>query len=262
MQAAQGWAEQKADKNADADMSEYLKTLRCTYGDGKSVKWGPTEVELPGGNDETIAKYRNEYMSLVASLKERKESLNMKPGIESEVIFDKAEMGLYDDENVGITGGTYSSLYRAKALGSEEDQTKISDEQSKSANRLKYGAIAAGAGVAVGLIGNSVINGKLNELIKDAKEKVEDNRANRNTVKALKNGLKSAGLVGVDDLDFSKLDLSGLADFVGKIDFNNMADGLKGKSATDVLNTANKTSFISSLSDILGEKNKSLLIDE
>ena len=171
MELAMGLSEQKADKDAEADMKAYLSTFRCKYTDGKSFKGGPDPIELPGGNDEKIMSYRNEYISLAKDLKERKEALGMKPGIESEEILDKAEMGLYDDENVGITSGNYASLYRATALNSEEDQAKIQAEKDKSAKRVKGGAIAVGVGAGVGILGNSLINGKLGEAIKARKEK-------------------------------------------------------------------------------------------
>ena len=157
MELMMGKAEQKADADAEQDMAAYMATMRCTYADGKSVKGGPDEIELPGGNDGKLMSYRSEYMSLAKSLKERKEAMDMLPGIESEQILDKAEMGLYDDESKGIEGGAYASLYRAKT-GSEEDQAKIDADKEKSAKRVKYGAIALGAGAAVGLIGNYLIN--------------------------------------------------------------------------------------------------------
>ena len=82
-------------------------------------------------------------------------------------------MGLYDDENVGITSGVYGSLYRATALNSEEDQAKIQEEKDKSAKRVKGGAIAVGVGAGVGILGNSLINGKLGELVKGKRSKEE-----------------------------------------------------------------------------------------
>lgn len=117
MELMQGLAEQKSDKAADAEMNAYISTMRCSYADGKSVKAGTQEIELPGGNDTNMMKYRTEYMTLANDLKERKSALGIKAGIESEEILDKSQMGLYDDENVGITSGNYASLYRAKALG-------------------------------------------------------------------------------------------------------------------------------------------------
>ena len=158
MELAQGLAEQNADDAAAADMAAYLATFRCTYGNGTSVKGSMEPIELPGGNDSQMMKLRQEYFALAASLKERKESLGMKPGIESEEILDKAEMGLYDDENVGITQSAYASLYRAQT-GSAEDQAKIDADKSKSEKRVKGGAIAAGIGVVGGIAGNALING-------------------------------------------------------------------------------------------------------
>ena len=170
MELARGLAEQKADKEAEQDMAAYIATFRCTYGDGHQVKAGPEEIELPGGNDATMMSLRNEYFSLASDLKERKEALGLTPGIESETILDKSEMGLYDDENVGITDGAYASIYRATVLESEEDQAKIDEERKASKNRVIGGAVAAGVGVVGGIVGNSLINGKLGEKIKENKE--------------------------------------------------------------------------------------------
>ena len=188
MELARGLAEQKADKEAEADMTAYIETMRCTYGDGKQVKAGPEEIELPGGNNAELMKLRSEYFALAADLKERKEALGMKPGIESEVIMDKSQMGLYDDENIGITDGAYASLYRAKALNSETDQAKINEDKEASKKRVIGGAVAAGAGVVGGVIGNSMINGKLGEKIKNSK-----NNKNDSDIKEKMNELCSMG---------------------------------------------------------------------
>ena len=158
MELAMGLSEQKADKEAQQDMSAYIASFRCEYGNGKQVKAGPEEIVLPGGNDEKLMSLRTQYMTLAADLKERKDALGMKPGIESEEILDKTAMNLYDDEKVGIESGAYGSLYRAKMLNSEEDQAKIEEEAKKSKNRVIGGAVAAGAGVVGGVIGNTLIN--------------------------------------------------------------------------------------------------------
>ncbi|MBO7644680.1 MAG: hypothetical protein J6S57_00025 [Alphaproteobacteria bacterium] len=185
MEAFRGHAEQEADAAADADMTAYLETFRCTYGNGKTEKGGFDLIELPGGNDDNMMQLRTEYFDLAQSLKERKESLGMKPGIESEVVLDKAQMGLYNNENVGITGGAYSSLYRAKALNSEEDKTKIESDKEKSEKRFKYGATAAAVGVAGGIIGNSLINGKLGEGIDKLGEKIKERKKDKELQKKL-----------------------------------------------------------------------------
>ena len=165
MELAMGLAEQKADEAAAEDMAAYLATFRCSYAPGKSVKGGPDPIELPGGNDETFLNLRNEYMTLASSLKERKESLGMKPGLESEEILDKSQMGLYDDENVGVTSGTYSSLYRAMALNSAVDQEKIDADKQTSEKRVNIGGTVGGIGAVGGAVGNSLINGKLGDTI-------------------------------------------------------------------------------------------------
>ena len=159
MELAQGLAEQKADKSAEQSMNAYIATMRCEYGKGKSVKAGSEPIELPGGNNENLMKYRNEYFALAADLKTRKEALGMKPGIESEEILDKSQLGLYDDESTGITDGAYASLYRANMLNSEKDKQEIEDAKKTSKNRVVGGGVAAGAGVVGGVVGDALING-------------------------------------------------------------------------------------------------------
>ena len=261
MELAQGIAEKSADKNAQMNMDAYIATMRCTYGNGKSVKASLSEVELPGGNDATIMQYRNEYMTLASDLKQRKESLGMKPGIESEVIYDKSTMGLYDEENVGISGGNYASLYRAKMLGSEEDQTKITEEQSKAANRLKYGAIAAGAGVAVGIVGNSVINGKIGEKIKEIKNNINYRRKEESVLKDLKQCLKDAGATNVDKLKFNKFTPSLLN--LDNIDCKKDLTNIRGNDATTLFSDSDDGETITNkLVNSFGEENaKSMLGD-
>ena len=141
MQLAQGLSEKNVDDMSDEQMSGYIKTFRCTYGNGKSVSGGDQEIQLPNGDVETLTELRNEYLALATSLKERKESLGMPPGIESEPILDKTTMGIHNDEKTGITDGVYGSFYRAKT-GNETDQTKINEEKQKSAERVKQGTTA------------------------------------------------------------------------------------------------------------------------
>ena len=171
MELAQGLSEQKADREAEQGMSAYISTMRCEYGNGKQVKAGTEEIELPGGNDGNLMKYRAEYMSLAADLKERKTALGLNPGIESEEILDKAQIGLYDDSNVGITGGTYASLYRAQMLGSETDQEQIDSAKQTSKTRVIGGAVAAGVGVVGGIVGDELINQSISNSIQSAQEK-------------------------------------------------------------------------------------------
>jgi len=252
MQLAQGLAEQKADKAAEQDMAAYIATMRCTYGDGKSVKAGAEEIELPGGNDANLMKLRNEYFALANDLKERKTALGMKPGIESEEILDKAELGLYDDENVGITSGAYSSIYRAQMLGSNADQEQIDAAKKTSKNRVIGGAVAAGVGVVGGMVGDSLINGKLGEKIKELKDKRNSTKENKETINELKSGLKSAGMSNTDKLDLSKFDMTELSGMISNTDFSQL--NLNGKDATKDINTSNSKSLTSSLEGLLKTK--------
>ncbi len=166
MNLATGKSEQRVDDESDKAMEAYFATFHCTYGQGTTVKASLDEIELPGGNNEKLMAYRSEYLALAKDLKQRKESLDMKPGIEAETILDKAEMGLYDDVNEGITSGQYSSIYHAKFLNSEADQAKLDAERGASAQKVKSGGIAAGAGALGGIVGNSLINGALGDKVK------------------------------------------------------------------------------------------------
>jgi len=240
MELARGLAEQAADKAADKDMAAYIETMRCEYADGKSVKAGPDEIELPGGNNQNLMNYRGEYFALASDLKMRKEALGMKPGIESEEILDKATLGLYDDENVGITGGSEASRYRAQMLGSKKDKSQLDELSASSSKRVKGGAIAAGAGVVGGVLGDSLINGELGKKLKDAFKSKKVGKETESLIKKdtaalddLKKCLKTAGVQETDKLEFKKFYASVLS--VKGIDCKNAFVGKtpNGKNYSD-----------------------------
>lgn len=155
---AQGVSEQNADKTNEQNMNAYIATFSCSYGNGKIVKFGPDEIELPGGNDSEMIKLRNDYFSLANNLKEIKNVLDLSPGIESSIIFDKADIRLYDNETNVNNKGVYTSFYRANALNNETDKSNIEKEQTESKNRVTAGATLVGTGVVGGIIGNMLIN--------------------------------------------------------------------------------------------------------
>lgn len=156
MQLASAMAEQNADTDAEMDMAAYLATFRCDYGAGRNITGGETNIQLPGAN--TLLPIYNEYTTLAADLKLRKESLGMAPGIESEVILDAATSGLYDNESVGITGGAYTSLSRALSDPSGADAAAWAAQRAETQSQLTTGAIVAGAGALVGIAGNVLAN--------------------------------------------------------------------------------------------------------
>lgn len=184
MELTQGFTEQQADKDAETDLTAYTETMYCTYGNDKQIKAGPEKIELPGAQNEEIAKLRAEYFALAASLKERKKELGMEPGIESEEIIDKAQTGLYDDEFVGITSGAYESVYRAKMLDSTTDKTQIEDSKKATQNKITGGAVSLG----VGIVGGTITN-KINETLNTSETNKKETKQNKkdstaNTTKA------------------------------------------------------------------------------
>ena len=153
MQVASALAEQSADDAAELDMTAYLATFRCDYGAGQNIRGGETNITLPGAN--ILLPLYNEYTTLAADLKSRKESLGMAPGIESEVILDAT---LYDNESIGITDGAYTSLSRALSNPTGADAAEWAAQRAETAEQLKTGAIVAGVGAAVGIAGNILTN--------------------------------------------------------------------------------------------------------
>jgi len=102
----------------------------------------------------------------------------------------------------------------------------------------------AAVGVVGGILGNSIINGKLGDMIKDNKTKKAKSREEKAIIEKLKSGLSGTGMTNVDKLDFSKVDLTGLK--IDEIDFTQIKGNYDGKDATKIINTSNASSFSSS----------------
>ncbi len=170
--AASALAEQNADDAAQRDMAAYLATFKCDYGTGMNITGGQTDVELPGGND--LFTLVNEYKTLAADLKVRKESLGLTPGIESETIIDAAETGLYDNAAIGKTGGAYASLARALSDETSDDAKQIAEQKSETAKKLKTGAITAGVGAATTIAADLAINSKNKNKVDEIKNKYKN----------------------------------------------------------------------------------------
>ncbi len=158
MQLASALSEQKSDADAERDMAAYLATFRCSWGSGQSANGGDTDVNI-GGAGQITNLYR-EYMNLAADLKARKESLELPAGIESEVILNSANTGLYDDVSVGKTDGAFTSVARALSDKTSEDAAEWSAQQDASAQKLKTGATIAGVGAVGSLAANVIVNKK------------------------------------------------------------------------------------------------------
>ncbi len=156
MQTASALAEQNADEAAEQDMAAYLATFRCDYGQGMFIQGGESNITLPGAN--VLLPLYNEYTTLAADLKTRKEALGMTPGIESETILDAATSGLYDNAAIGKTDGAFTSLSSAMLYANSADAAEWEAQKSETASQLKTGATVAGVGALVGIAGNILIN--------------------------------------------------------------------------------------------------------
>ncbi len=174
MTAASARAEQKADADAEQDMTAYLATFKCEYGRGLTAKAGNEEITLPGGNE--LLEYYSEYKSLADNLKNTKKALGLRPGIEQEIVYDKAQSNLYKYASTGITQGAYSSLSRALTDAEGKDAADWNAQKEKSAQNLKTGLIATGVGVVGGIVGNYLINKdvKYQELKQEIHEAVSE----------------------------------------------------------------------------------------
>ncbi|MDW2994640.1 MAG: hypothetical protein R8N24_01260 [Alphaproteobacteria bacterium] len=150
MMLMQGLSEKAADDDATRAMQAYISTFNCTYGSNRVA--GGTVAEIPGGN-ELIALY-SEYVNLANNLKSVKNELGMRAGIESEPILDSATSGLYDDVSVGGTSGAYASLARALMNPNGTDAAAWAEQTEKTSKNITTGAITAGAGAGVSMIGD------------------------------------------------------------------------------------------------------------
>ena len=156
MQLAEGIAEKKADEKAEKEMRNYISTMKCEYGGGQEAVFGNEEITLPGGNE--LLEYYTEYKTLADNLKTTKAALGLRAGIETEVLYDRAQSGLYQYSNVGKTGGGETSLYRALTDTESADATAWSEQKETASKKLKVGAVATAVGVGGGIIGNYLIN--------------------------------------------------------------------------------------------------------
>lgn len=155
MMAARAIAEKIADDNAEREMAEYVSTMKCEYGGGQSVNLGDTET-LPGGNE--LTNYYAEYKQLADKLKATKAALNLRPGIEAEVLYDRAETGLYQYQTAERQSGGFTSLSRALMNPDGTDATAWNAQRAETNQNLLVGGALATVGLAGSYIANRAIN--------------------------------------------------------------------------------------------------------
>ncbi len=170
MMAASALAEQNTDKSAEDDMRAYLATMQCKVGNN-TYSGGTTGIEV-GGANQLINMYQ-QYAELAADLKERKNALGLTPGIEAEIVIDKAASGLYDDVGTGIGSGAYASIARALQDPNGADAQKWNEQKNSASTKLKTGATVA----AVGAVASAVANYAMNHNNKDKSQELLEQRA-------------------------------------------------------------------------------------
>ena len=155
MMAARAIAEKIADDDAEREMAEYVSTMKCEYGGGQSVNLGDPET-LPGGNE--LTNYYAEYKQLADKLKATTAALNLRPGIEAEVLYDRAETGLYQYQTAERQSGGFTSLSRALMNPDGTDATAWNAQRAETNRDLWVGGALATVGLAGSYIANSAIN--------------------------------------------------------------------------------------------------------
>ena len=168
MMAARAIAEKKADNEAKREMAEYVSKMKCEYGGGQSVNLGDTET-LPGGNE--LANYYAEYKQLADKLKATKAALNLRPGIEAEVLYDRAETGLYQYQTAERQSGGFTSLSRALMNPEGADATAWNAQRAETNQNLLVGGALATVGLAGSYIANRAINKDHVKKYKELEEK-------------------------------------------------------------------------------------------
>ena len=171
MMAARAFAEKIADDDAEEKMSEYITTMKCEYGAGNQVNLGKEET-LPGGNE--LANYYAEYKQLADKLKATKAALNLRPGIESEVLYDRAETGLYQYQTAERQSGGFTSLSRALMNPDGTDATAWNAQRAETNRDLLIGGALATVGLAGSYIANHAINKDHVKKYKELEEKFRE----------------------------------------------------------------------------------------
>ncbi len=178
MMAASALVEQNADTSAENDMKAYLATMQCKVGNN-TYDGGTAGIEV-GGANQLINMYQ-QYAELAADLKERKNALGLAPGIEAEIVIDKATSGLYDDVGTGIGSGAYASIARALQDPNGADAQKWNEQKNSASTKLKTGAGVAVAGAVASAVANYAINhdnkDKSQELLAEREKLLKDKYA-------------------------------------------------------------------------------------
>ena len=158
---ATAMAEQSADAKAESDMREWIDTMKCEYGDGQVFNVGTETIYLPGGDE--ISEYAKEYKNMAGELKKTKAALGLKPGIESETIYDRADYDLYSYNPAEHQSSGNVSVSRALMDSTSEDAIAWAEQKQESEQDKNWGLGITAIGVFGGAATNIIINNKDNK---------------------------------------------------------------------------------------------------
>ncbi len=158
MQLAQGLGEQSADRDAAAQMQNYLSGIYCKY-PGNQVSYGATGVRLTGANELDLL--REDFATKAAKLKVLKQQLGIASGIESEI-----EIGnITYDTNGNIYSAQLAAddtgLYQNASANRGVDEFSTAQQRvdsGETSERITTGAVLAGGGAAVSVGGHLLLD--------------------------------------------------------------------------------------------------------
>lgn len=150
-QLMQGMAERGADDKWSQEIENLVKSINCGI-QGQARIQGGEEGWTPTYSAK-FRQLREDYIGvpglkvgLAPRLKELKEELGLRPGIESELVMDTER--LYGNDAI-IGGDEWTG-----GFSTAEERS----EAGEGGSRMRTGAIVAGAGAAVGIGGNLLVN--------------------------------------------------------------------------------------------------------
>ncbi|MDR0803563.1 MAG: hypothetical protein LBO08_00530 [Rickettsiales bacterium] len=153
MMALQGSAEQNADADAARDMQATLDSWRCGINNKMlNIRFGAIARSPTYPAD--LSALITEYKETALKTKAYKESLDMLPGIESEILANTDD--LYSNAATGKTGNQFDTALERKETGGTSKIGGLIEMNTRDMTKLGTQMFAGGA--AVGMIGNLAIN--------------------------------------------------------------------------------------------------------
>ncbi len=153
---AAGIAEQNQDELAKLKAAGNISTIKCGYGSVQDIAIDTMGISLDNGN--ALIDLYGEYQTIANRVKNSKESLGMLPGIESEVVFDKANSGLYDNTGSGAINKSFAAASESVRNPTGQNAEQFQSQQDESAKQKTTGMVVGGAGLLFGATSDVLID--------------------------------------------------------------------------------------------------------